>query len=90
MRAFIPGTERQQVLDKLRRWAAEVGELRLGDDEHDPTVSVVLPGIDTGPILEAARDVDSDGERRRRVQGPARPRSLQVQGRRRASTRGSR
>ncbi len=67
VRAFIPGTERQQVLDKLRRWAAEVGELRLGDDDHDPTVSVVLSGIDTGPILEAARVVDTDGERRRRV-----------------------
>jgi len=67
VRAFIPGTERQQVLDRLRRWAAEAGELRLGDDEHDPTVSVVLTGIDTAPILEAARVVDTDGERRRRV-----------------------
>src|SRR6266536_2791395 len=67
VRAFIPGTERQQVLDKLRRWAAEVGELRLGEDEQDPAVSVVLSGIDTGPILEAARVVDTDGERRRRV-----------------------
>ncbi len=67
VRAFIPGTERQQVLDKLRRWQAEVGELRVGEDEQDPTVSVVLSGIDTGPILEAARVVDTDGERRRRV-----------------------
>src|SRR6266508_1649465 len=67
VRAFIPGTERQQVLDKLRGWAAEVGELRLGDDEQDPTVSVVLSGIDTGPILEAARVVDTGGERRRWV-----------------------
>src|SRR6266508_908490 len=67
VRAFIPGTERQEVLDKLRRWAAEVGELRVGEDEQDPTVSVVLSGIDTGPILEAARVVDTDGERRRRV-----------------------
>jgi hypothetical protein len=67
VRAFIPGTERQQVLDKLRRWAAEVGELHLGDDEQDPSVWVVLSGIDTGPILEAARVVDSEGERRRWV-----------------------
>jgi hypothetical protein len=67
VRAFIPGTERQQVLERLRRWASEAGELRLGDDEHDPTVSLVLTGIDTGPILEAARIVDTDGERRRRV-----------------------
>lgn len=69
VRAFIPGTERQQVLDKLRRWASDVGELRLGEDEQDPTVAVVLSGIDTGPILEAARMVDSDGERKRRVKG---------------------
>src|SRR5262249_25264478 len=67
VRAFVPGTERQQVLDKLRRWQAEVGELKVGDDDLDPTVSVVLTGIDTGPILEMARNVDSDGERRRRV-----------------------
>jgi hypothetical protein len=67
VRAFIPGTERQQVFDRLRRWASEAGELRLGDDEHDPTVSLVLSGIDTAPILEAARVVDTDGERRRRV-----------------------
>ena len=67
VRAFIPGTERQQVLDKLRTWMSEIGELRLGDDEHDPTVSVVLQGIDTAPILEAARVVDNDGERKRRV-----------------------
>jgi hypothetical protein len=67
VRAFIPGTERQQVLDKLRAWASEIGELRLGDDEHDPTVSVVLQGIDTGPILDAAKTVDSPGERKRRV-----------------------
>jgi hypothetical protein len=67
VRAFIPGTERQQVLDRLRRWAAEAGELRVGDDEHDPTVTLVLTGIDTSPILEAARVVDTDGERRRRV-----------------------
>lgn len=67
VRAFIPGTERQQVLDKLRAWHAEIGELRVGDDDHDPTVSVTLAGIDTGPIVDAAKTVDNDGERRRRV-----------------------
>jgi hypothetical protein len=67
VRAFIPGTERQQVLEKLRVWAAEIGELRVGEDEHDPTVSVTLAGIDTGPIVDAAKTVDNDGERRRRL-----------------------
>ena len=67
VRAFIPGAERQQVLDKLRGWVAEIGELRLGDDDHDPTVAVVLQGIDTAPIVDAARVVDNDGERRRRM-----------------------
>lgn len=67
VRAFIPGTERQQVLDRLRRWAGDIGELRIEEDDHDPTVRVVLSGIDTGPILEAARMADNDGERRRRV-----------------------
>ena len=67
VRAFVPGTERQQVLDRLRRWQAEIGELRVGDDERDPTVAVVLTGIDTGPILEAARVADSFGERKRLI-----------------------
>ncbi|WP_116997338.1 phage resistance protein [Desertimonas flava] len=67
VRAFIPGTERQQVLDKLRAWQSEVGELRLDGDEQDPTVTVVLQGIDTAPILDAAKAVDSPGERARRV-----------------------
>ena len=67
VRAFVPGTERQQVLQLLRRWNADIGELRLGDDDQDPTVAVALTGIDTGPLLDAARIVDTDGERRRRV-----------------------
>jgi hypothetical protein len=67
VRSFVPGAERQQVLDKLQRWAAEVGELRLGEDEHDPTVAVQLSGIDTGPILDAAKVADNEGERRRKV-----------------------
>ena len=67
VRAFVPGTERQQVLERLRRWAAEVGELRLGDDEQDPTVGLVLSGIDTAAILATAQSVDSDGTRKRLV-----------------------
>lgn len=67
VRSFVPGAERQQVLDRLRRWAAEVGELRLGEDEHDPTVAVALSRIDTGPILDAAKVADNQGERRRKV-----------------------
>lgn len=67
VRSFVPGAERQQVLDRLRRWAAEIGELRLGEDDQDPTVAVQLSGIDTGPILDAAKVADNDGERRRKI-----------------------
>ncbi len=67
VRSFVPGAERQQVLDRLRRWAAEVGELRLGEDDQDPTVAVQLSGIDTGPILDAAKVADNEGERRRKI-----------------------
>lgn len=67
VRSFVPGAERQQVLDRLRQWEAEIGELRLGEDEHDPTVTVQLTGIDTGPILDAAKVADNDGERRRKI-----------------------
>jgi hypothetical protein len=67
VRSFVPGAERQQVLEKLRQWAAEVGELRIDGDEQDPTVVVQLTGIDTGPILDAAKVADNDGERRRKL-----------------------
>jgi hypothetical protein len=88
VRAFIPGTERQQVLDRLRRWAAHAGELRLGDDEQDPTVALVLSAT-TPPRSSkppAASTTTASGVAASATCSPTRSRSRT----RRASTRGSR
>jgi hypothetical protein len=62
----IPGQEKMLVLAKLRRWAAEVGELRIGDGD-DPTISVELVGVDVESILAKVQGVDNVGARRRKV-----------------------
>lgn len=63
----VPGEERTIVLDKARRWQSEAAEIRVSDDSTDPTISIQLSGVDIESIVEAALNVDTDGERRRRV-----------------------
>ena len=67
IRTFIPGTERQVALDRLREWSVEIGELRIGDDDRDPTVSVVLTGVDVMPIMQSAGAEDNSGRRRQKL-----------------------
>jgi hypothetical protein len=62
----IPGQERTVVLQKLTKWAGEVAEIRI-EDGTDPQVSLKLTGVDTGAILEQARNVDSTGARRAKI-----------------------
>ena len=59
----IPGAEVNVAVEKLRRWAANIGPLRVGD-QQDPEVSLHLTGIDLQPILAGARDFDSVGARK--------------------------
>jgi hypothetical protein len=40
----IPGGERSLVLGKLRAWAAQVGALKVGADQANPTVALRLTG----------------------------------------------
>lgn len=63
----VPGQEVSVVVNKLRGWAAQVGELQLGTDPHDPTVAVVLSDVDTRSILESVRPYDNTGTRRQLV-----------------------
>lgn len=63
----IPGEERTIVLDKARRWQSEAAEIKVSDDPTDPTISIQLSGVDIESIVDAALNVDTDGERRRRV-----------------------
>jgi hypothetical protein len=59
----IPGREASIVLNKCRRWAAEIGQIKIGDEPLNPTISVQLTGVDTESIIEQARTVDNQGNR---------------------------
>ena len=63
----VPGREGGLVLQKLRGWAARVGEIRVSDDQT-PIVSLQISGVDIEPILANAAHADNDGTRRTRLQ----------------------
>lgn len=63
----VPGREGGDVLAKLRGWAAQVGEVRVSDDQV-PIVSLQISGVDIAPILANAAQADNDGTRRTRLQ----------------------
>jgi hypothetical protein len=60
---FIPGTEGQMAVGKLRKWASELGQLKVGE-EADPLVSLQLDGVDLKPIMEQAQQINTPGARR--------------------------
>jgi len=62
----IPGREGQEVLRRVRSWAASVGEIRIGD-EANPTISLQLSGVDTEGIIKQAEGEDNQGNRIRRI-----------------------
>ena len=64
--APIAGRERQEVLRRVRGWAAQVGEVRVGE-EVDPLITLQLSGVDTESILANAQAVDNPGNRRRKI-----------------------
>lgn len=63
----IPNQESQIVLGKVRKWAAEVGEIKVGDDAQNPTVSIHLSGVDTDSILAETNAEDNTGNRIRKI-----------------------
>lgn len=66
IRSPIPGQEARTVLQKCRKWAGQIGEIKISDDPN-PTIGVQLSGVDTESIIEQARINDNDGNRRRLV-----------------------
>lgn len=62
----IPGQEAGIVLQKCRKWAGQVGEIKIGE-EANPTISVQLSGVDTETILKKAQGVDSTGSRAKKI-----------------------
>lgn len=63
----IPGRETQIVLQKCRKWAAEVGQIKIGDEPTNPTISVQLTGVDTESIILQAQSEDNQGNRIRKI-----------------------
>jgi hypothetical protein len=63
----IANQEAQIVLGKVRKWAAEVGEIKVSDDAQNPTVTIHLSGVDTDSILAEVNSEDNTGNRIRKV-----------------------
>ncbi len=63
----IPGHESQIVLTKCRKWAAEVGQIKIGDEPTNPTISIELSGVDTESIIDQALRFDNSGNRIREI-----------------------
>ena len=63
----LPGTEGAEVLRRCKAWAAEVGEIKIGDEAANPSIKVQLTGVDTERIIEQARREDNHGNRVRLV-----------------------
>ncbi|MBF0098800.1 MAG: phage resistance protein [Magnetococcales bacterium] len=67
VRAPIPGQEAGIVLQKCRKWAGQIGELKIGDEPSNPTLSIQLSGVDIETILDKARSVDNPGSRAEKI-----------------------
>ena len=67
IRTPIEGREGQEVLRRCRAWAAEIGEVRIGDDPANPTITLQLSAVDTESILADADRHDNAGNRRRLI-----------------------
>ena len=63
----IAGRESRMVLDLCRSWAASVGEIRIGEDMSNPSISVQLSGVDTETILKKAEREDNRSNRIRLI-----------------------
>lgn len=61
--APIVGGEVQTVSNKVKGWAAQVGEIRVSSDARNPSIAIVLTDVDTDSILKRAEAEDSYGNR---------------------------
>lgn len=58
IRVPIPGTEAQQVTQKLKKWSSQLSQIHVGT-QSDPQVRLQLEGVDLSDILKRAADLDS-------------------------------
>ena len=64
---FVPSMKDNTVSSKLRKWASQVGEIRITDEHSDARVSLQLSTLDVEILLDRVRTEDSKGNRRRKV-----------------------
>ena len=64
----VPGVEAPTVLGKLRQWQTSVPEITLSGDSANPTVSLRLAEVDWEGVVERARSIDTEGQRRQTLQ----------------------
>jgi hypothetical protein len=67
LRTPVPGAEMQAAVQRLREIASSVGKLSVGEG-GDPPVSVRIEGVDLQPILQQARNLDTHGRRKKKLQ----------------------
>ncbi|WP_277210618.1 DUF6079 family protein [Isoptericola croceus] len=65
--AMIPGFEAQTVVNLVREWAAEWGEITIAQDVADPIITMTLSGVDTDALLEQVAGHETTGDRERLV-----------------------
>ncbi|NLY00516.1 MAG: hypothetical protein GXY83_30845 [Rhodopirellula sp.] len=67
VRSPIPGKEAGMVLQKVKDWSTQVGEIKVERDTPNPTISIQLSGVDTEAIIAAAEHEDNLGNQMRMV-----------------------
>jgi hypothetical protein len=67
IRTPVPGSEGVTVLNKLKRWAGQAGEIKIADDSPNPTVALEIAKVDTDAILANALSFDTQGNRQAEV-----------------------
>jgi hypothetical protein len=64
IQAWLPGEEVSLVLHKMKQIASQVSEVHVGEGD-DPVISLELTDVDPEGVIELARAVDNEGNRRR-------------------------
>jgi len=67
IRTPIPGKEGQLVFNTLRKWGASIGQIRLGDEPTNQTVSIQLAAVDLDSVLRGAAVENNTGNQIRKV-----------------------
>lgn len=59
----IPGQEATIVLNKVRKWAGHLGQIKISEGASQPIISIQLTGVDVDSILAKADTQDNFGNR---------------------------